>query len=62
MHEQLTKELYETKIELLRVKRHLLAVDNDAMRLKIKMNAQARRQLKNEIQKLHSELQPKLPF
>lgn len=62
MHEQLTKELYETKIELLRVKRHLLAVDNDAMRLKIKMNAQARRNLKNEIQKLHSELQPKLPF
>lgn len=60
--EQLTKELYEAKVEILRLKRHLLAVDNDAMRLKIRMNADTRRKLKAEIKKLHAEINPPLPF
>lgn len=61
-NEEMQVELYKTKIEVLRLKRHLLAVENDAMRLRIKQNAEHRRKLKKEITRMHGELNPPLPF
>lgn len=62
MTNELSTELYKAKIEILRLKRHMLALENDTMRLKIKSNAQIRRNLKSEIKKMHAELNPPLPF
>lgn len=62
MVEQLTKELYEAKAETIRIKRHLLAIENDCYRMKIRMNADVRRKLKAELKKINEEIQPPLPF
>lgn len=62
MTDELSLELHKAKIEILRLKRHTLALENETMRLKIQTNAQIRRNLKNEIKRLHAELNPPLPF
>lgn len=59
---EIEMELHNTKVEVIRLKRHVLAVENDTMRLRIKMNAEIRRGLKKELEKLHEDIQPKLPF
>lgn len=59
---ELTKELYESKVKVCKLRRKLLAIQNEVYRLKIRENANERRQLKNEIKKLRDELQPQLPF
>lgn len=62
MIDQLTKKLYELQAEAIRIKRRLLAIENENYRMKIRINAEARRQLKNELKEINEEIQPKLPF
>ncbi len=62
MSDNLMKKLHLAELEILRLKRHALAIENDTLRLRIKMNVETRRRLLNQIKKMNAEANPPLPF
>lgn len=60
--EKLSDEIRLMKIDLLELRRKVIAAENDALRVRIKSNANKRRDYKREADKLRAEVQPQLPF
>lgn len=60
--EKLSDEIRLMKIDLLELRRKVIAAENDALRIRIKSNANKRRDYKHEADKLRAEVQPQLPF
>lgn len=60
--EKLSDEIRLMKIDLLELRRKVIAAENDALRIRIKSNANKRRDYKREADKLRAEVQPQLPF
>lgn len=60
--EHLSAEVVQLKIDLFELRNKIIAEENNALRLRMKTNAQTRRNNKAEIKRLRKELQPDLPF